>query len=1168
MKKLYQQLIVMSGYAAWCLLLLGVCCSSLATATALQDKVDAYIGMSIEDVPIKVGLRNESLRTVVAVLERESGFHFAYAEKVLDKYKGLNIDDRQQTLADVLRQISQETNLAFKRVYNNIHISETNPGGERLKEVFLPVQQFEVTGKVTDHNNGTSLPGVTILEKGTTNGTASDSDGNYRIAVSSGDAILVFSSIGYSTEEVAVSGRTEVNVTLSESIQSLEQVVVVGYTTQQRKDLTSSVGSVDVASLQRRAVTDVTQGLQGTVTGVNITPTDGNPGSALNFNIRGISTLGAGESNPLVIVDGVQITGLQDVDFENTLGDATGTISSTGLENLNPNDIESIEILKDASAAAIYGSRAANGVVIVTTKRGRKGKPVISYNNYLGVQSPYKNTPVTNTAEYIQILQGMYGDELADPNVPQAARDYLANPSAFNDYNWQDLVYDNAFMQSHDLSVSGGGDMGNFRISTGYLDQDGITLSTGYKRYNLRANSDFQVSERVTVGQRLSLANTRTTPEPFSFSRSVYYQALKMYPYFSPTTPDGEWNTTSFYWGGGTNPENHIRNPFHYNSLWHRDVVGNNISANLYADIGIAKGLKYRISGAYALAQLKTHTQFGDKRNKPGEYFNDNKSIEESFVEDSNWNIDHLLTFTRTFGKHNFDLMAGFVAQKFKYNSLSGSKSNYISDITSTLGGPGGMNANTSGTVSESSLLSLLGKLFYSYDDRYLLTLNFRRDGSSRFAKDYRWGNFPGLSVGWRLSAEDFWENSGLGSVVTDAKFRAGYGQLGRQNVGDYDYLPTLVYEPVVFGSGIHTGLITGTPINQAVTWELLVSRNIGVDFELLDGQFYGSFEYYHQRTEDMIIGVPTEPSAGGGELQSNVGKILNRGVEATLGFAKSQGDFSYNIGFNLTTTNTTLEEIGSDLIFRDYLAPEWDVPPAIIIYRGRGPAQFWLIKTDGIFKSQEEVEAHRNSQGQIIQPDAQPGDIRFVDANDDGEISEEGDRQYMGSGVPNLNLGFNATATYRNFDFNIGLYGAFGHKILNGPLYLLEQNYGFGNYSTRLLDAFDPVTNPDSNFPRLNASDAEENWNSRPTSDRYLEDGDFVKVRNLEFGYRFPAGLLEKIYVRSARVFVRSQNLFTITGYSGNDPEMGRDGFFNAGIDRGQAPQARSFQLGFNLEF
>lgn len=1155
------QIVNMTKYALRGILFQCWFCSMLLAGTGPAQ------GISIEEIFVKVKIHNASLREVLNILEEKTGFKFVYNENVLDKYQGIDLQEQRQSLGNILREISSKTQLAFKRIGSNIHISDIETGEKVIEEVLGIAPPINVTGKVTDETGGI-LPGVNIVEKGTTNGTVTDVDGNYRITVSDNSAVLIFSSIGYVSQEVTVNGRSEISVTLEIDIKSLEEVIVVGYTTQQKKDVTTSVASVDVANLQKRAVTDVTQALQGTVTGVNITTTDGNPGSALNFNIRGVSTLGAGENTPLVIVDGVQITGLQNIDFENTLGDLSGTVSSTGLENISPNDIESIEILKDASAAAIYGSRAANGVVLVTTKRGKRGKPLISYNNYLGVQTPYKNTDVTNAAQYVGILQKMYGVDLADPNVPQAARDYVANPGAFQDYNWQDLIYDEAFMQSHDLAVSGGGDFGNYRISAGYLNQDGITLGTNYERFNLRANSDFNVSNKITIGQSLSLANSTTTPEPFSFSRSVYYQSLKMYPYFPPTTEDGEWNTTSFYWGGGTNPENHIRNPFHYNSLWDRNIEGNNVAANLYGEIEIIEGLRFKISGSYALAQLRTHTQFGDKGDKPGEYFNTNKSIDESSVDDANWSVDNLLTYNKIFGKHTIDLLAGFVSQKFTEKTLTGSKDDFLSDITSTLNGPGGKNANTSGSLSESTLLSLLGKVFYAYDDKYLLTVNFRRDGSSRFAKDYRWGSFPGVSLGWRVSNEGFWQNTGLIDVITDFKLRAGYGKLGRQNVGNYDYKPVLVFEPVVFGDAVNNGLITGTPINEAITWELLISRNIGVDFELWDGQIYGSFEYYNQRTEDMIIGVPTEPSAGGGELQSNVGEILNTGFETTLGYSKVQGDFTYDVGFNLSTTNTKLEEIGSELIFRDYLAPEWDVPPAIIIYQGRGPAQFWLIETDGIFKSQEEVNAHTNSEGTIIQPDAQPGDIRFVDFDDDGEISEEGDRQFMGLGVPDINLGFNLSASYKNFDLNFGLYGAFGHYILNGPLYILEQNYGFGNYGASLLDAYDPVTNPDSDFPRLNPNDSEENWNSRPTSDRYLEKGDFVKIRNLEFGYTLPGTFLEKVYMRSARIFVRGQNLFTITGYSGNDPEVGRDGFFNAGIDRGSAPQARSFQMGINVEF
>lgn len=1013
-------------------------------------------------------------------------------------------------------------------------------------------QNSNISGKVTSAEDGMPLPGVNVVLKGTTTGTVTDIDGNYNINVPAEEAILIFSSIGYVSQELPVNGRSLINVSLEEDVQSLEEVVVVGYTTQQKKNLTSAVASVDVESLQKRAVTDVTQAMQGNVAGVNIVAGNGNPGSPININIRGVSSF-SGDNTPLVLVDGVQVEG--------------------GLREINPNDILSMQVLKDASSAAIYGSRAANGVILVTTKKGNREGTQVTYQNYVGVQVPYAGISVANSREYVTILQRMYGEDLSGGDlIPQAAKDYLANPGEFQDYDWQDEIYRSAPMQSHDLSVSGGGDFGTFRISTGYVSQDGITMGTGYERFNLRANSMFDVNDKLTIGQSISLSKSATETEPYAFSRSTYYQAIAMYPYFAPKLPNGDWQTSSFYYGGGDNPEALIRNPFHYQSIWDGDENESDISLNMYGEFKITDNLKYNLSGSYSQGNNRFRNYFGDKGEFQDEYFDDNLALFESEGVSYNYSIDNTVRYQKQFNVHNVDATVGFISQKFGSRYLEGSRQGFLSDVTSTLDGPGGKNPNVNGGKQESSLLSLIAQVFYSYDDRYLITVNFRRDGSSRFGPDYRWGNFPGVSVGWRLSGEEFWKNSKLNNMITDLKIRAGYGELGRQNLGNYDYLPVLQYIPVAFGESIHDGLITGTPINEAISWERLISKTIGIDYELFEGKLSGSFDYYNNDTKDMIIGVAIAPSVGGGELQSNVGEINNTGFEMSLNHKNNIGDFSYDVGFNLGTVKTTLINIGRELIEGD--GPEWDVPHSIEIHRGGGLAEFWLIETDGLFRSQEEIDNYTNSEGVLIQPNAKPGDIRFVDANDDGEITSEGDRQYQGSGYPKLNLGFNLFASYKNFDLYVGLTGAFGQVIYNGPKYLVEQNYGYDNFSTNLLDAYDPVTNPDSNFPRLNPNDVDDNWNSRPTSDRYIEDGDYVKIRNVEVGYSLPVNSLSKFKMSSARIFARVQNLANITGYSGSDPEVGSspivnsDPIFTAGLDRDTAPQARSFQLGVNVTF
>ena len=1030
----------------------------------------------------------------------------------------------------------------------------------------------EVSGTVTDVD-GNRLPAVNVIVTGENIGTTTDFDGNYTLQLPEGANGLTFSSLGYVTQSVAIEGRSQIDVSLQEDVQALDEVIVTGYSTQQKRDVTASIATVDVESFANRAVTNAAQALQGNAAGIHVVSNNGNPGSGVNITIRGVSSFG-GNNAPLVIIDGVQ--------------------TASGMDNINPNDVESIQVLKDASAAAIYGSRGANGVILIKTKRGELGKTTVTYSNYVGVQIPRKALDLANSQEYVEILQRMYGPTLDnDPDalIPQAARDYIANPAGFGDYDWQDLIYSNAPIQYHDLTVAGGSEKSTFRVSASYLDQEGITVGTAYNRVNIRANGLFNVNDDIRIGANIAMYKSKQDPEADAFSRSIYQQAIKLKPYFAPyyegsgvanpafpdTNPDGDLQTSSFYFGGGDNPEALIRNPLHYLTIWDVDELEDEVSINLFAEIDLLKGLTYKISGSYSQLNGESKYLFGDKGTNQGEYFNTNNEISESLRRNWNWNVDNTLRYsTKIADKHGLDILVGYVSQKFSDEFWGLGQSNYLADVASginTLNAPGGSNPSVEGSRITSTLESYVAQVSYAFDDKYLLSGNFRRDGSSRFSNDVRWGNFAGGSVGWRISNESFWKNSGL-SDVNELKLRAGYGVLGRQNVEDFAYTPVLQYEPVVFGEDISNGLITGTAINSNLTWEKLESTNFGLDFEMFN-RLGGSIEYYRSITTDMIIAQPVAPSVGGGTINRNSGKITNSGVEITLNYGGSVGDdFSYNAGFNLGTQDPKLDDIGTDLIIYGDAAPEWDVPHVMEVHQGGGLSEFWVIKTDGIFRSEADVQAHQSSDGTVIQPDAQPGDIRFVDANDDGQISSEGDRQLAGSGVPNVNVGLNLSAKYKNFDLSLNLTGAFGHEIYNSHLYLVSKTDEFGNYGRYLLDAYDPVNNPDSNIPRLNPNDIDDNWNSRPQSDRFIENADYVKVRNLELGYTLPASWTDKLKMGMARIFVRGQNIWTITGYGGIDPEIGSSpilaGFtpFTAGLDRDVAPQSASIQGGVKFTF
>lgn len=1042
-------------------------------------------------------------------------------------------------------------------------------------------------------DDGAGLPGVNIIEKGSTNGTTTDVDGNYQFSISE-DAVLIFSYVGHATQEINVQGRSTIDVQLTVDTEVLEDVVVTGYVSQDRSKVTASIASADVATLSKRNTADVTQALRGTVNGVQVSAVDASPGSPVRINIRGLSS-SQGNNNPLVIVDGVQVTGLQYVNAQNEFGitgfgESDGGATTTGLENINANDIKSIEILKDAAAAAIYGNRAANGVIIITTKRGTAGAINVSYNLSTGVQTPYKGPDVANSSEYIRILQNMYGDDLSggeDLGVPQAALDYLDDPSQFQDYNWYDIVFDKAFIQDHNLAVSGGGDFGNFRVSLGYKDQEGVTFGTGFERLNVRAASDFYVNDKITITSNIGVSRAETDVEAFPFSRSGFEVSLPMYPYFSPygtNGPDGFSpvyandrsqgpRNTSFYWGGGDNPEALVRNLLDFNEFQNQEVSQENLQGNIKAAYEILEGLEFSVNAAYNRTYFFNRIRNGNQ-SQTFEYFDQERSIFEYHTWESNWSLDNILSYGKTLNKHSFNVLGGYVVQKFDNTFISASKSDFLSDITQTLDGPGAnpLFTSVSGSQSERRLHSWISQGSYSYDDKYMLTINYRRDGSSSFNKDVRWGDFYGVSLGWNMANESFWSNLGLSSAVRSFKIRGGYGELGRISTGDFAPQATLSYTPYSFGGTLVPGLITPGPLNTQLSWETSRSTNFGFDFGLEKFKLEGSLDWFQRDTDNLLSSIIIPSSAGGGEIQTNDGLIENNGLEAAVNYSLNIGEIDVQLGLNATYIETKFTRIPEPYIQGGEI--DYDVPHVIEIYRGRGPAEFWLLRTDGIFKTQEEIDNYISPvTGEPIQPWAQPGDVKYIDANGDGVISTDGrgggDRVYMGSGVPKWNGGLNLQARYTNFDLTISFYGAFGHKVMNGQKYLLEQTQGFDNFSPALLNAFDSETNPNSSFPRNDPFDIEKPVpNGTPASDRWLENGSFVKAELIQIGYNIPDNLTSIAGISSARVSLSAQNLFTITGYSGIDPEQTRDGFLSAGIDRSRAPQFRSFLLGLSVNF
>ncbi len=1003
----------------------------------------------------------------------------------------------------------------------------------------LSVQAQNITGTVSD-NQG-PLPGTSVVVKGTTLGTTSDFDGNYAIDAPEDATTLVFSYVGYSSQEVAIDGKTVIDITLSEDAEALSEVVVVGYGTQRKADLTGAVGSLSAAEIVSKPITSPDQVLAGTLSGVNITNRSGDPGAPINVRIRGIGTPGV--NDPLWVIDGVPI-----VQTSNITVNTSSTTDSNPLAGINPSDIESIDVLKDAASAAIYGARAANGVIIVTTKRGKAGDAIVNYDGYTSFSQVRDRVDVLNVEEYIDI-QGQLGRDVSQ---------FSGQPFI----DWQDAVFRTGFVQNHNITVSGGSEKANYLISGGYLDQEGIELSQGFTRYSFKANSDIKVGKRLKFGESLLISQTDrlTQSEGAFFSgfnsalNAPYYKIYGDGPFgYNLENPDTR--------GDGRGNNYVFRNDERVNSttIQNRKVLG-----NFYGELMILEGLKLRSSFG-----LDYNVGTGDFLQLPTD-FSGNSPRQSLLV--SSRPIELTLTpsvtlsYDKTFGSdHNLSAIFGFEQTEFRFDKVR-------------LQGRDLFNINFAGTGSTVSgtneadnwvLQGWLGRLSYNYQGKYLATVNMRRDATSRFAAGNRDDIFPSVSAGWRISQEDFFPKDGF---TDDLKVRVGWGQSGNQFTGlNFAYLLALENNiRYVIGDSQNT-VIAPAPTNFAnkdLKWETSTQWDIGIDGAFMGGKLNMTADYYHKTTEDVLIGLPV-PYVSGFFLpvDANIGEIENSGIEFSVNYSDEIGDFKYNIGANITTVKNEVTDLGEiSQIITGLGGP--DTHRTIV---GESLGHFYGYKTDGLYQNQAEVNAALTDANGT----PEPGDIRFVDVNGDGIVNSD-DRTYLGSPFPGFFYGFNFQGEYNGFDLSINFRGVGDQQVYNQARTSLEGLTESNNFSTQVFDRWtgEGTANSSSN-PRLTRTDP--NGNNR-FSDRWIEDAGYLRIQNIQIGYSLPSEKLTSWtngFVTRMRFYVGAQNLATFTKYSGFDPEVGRTQSFQkgdftlaSGQDAGASPLPRIIQLGWSVSF
>jgi TonB-linked SusC/RagA family outer membrane protein len=995
----------------------------------------------------------------------------------------------------------------------------------------IVIAQKTITGKITDSKTNEPVANATVLIKGkTAGGTATDENGAFSIVASPGDR-LVISSTEYETVEITVGDGSAINVAMKMAVSNLNEVVVIGYGTVRKKDLTGAVTSLKGSDLKPEGMINVSRALQGKMPGVTIESAGGDPGSGTRILIRGVGSLG--NASPLYLVDGVQVA---------------------GINNIAPGDIESMDVLKDASAAAIYGSRAANGVVLVTTRLGKPGKPVIQFNMNQGVQKLANKYEVLNAEEWANVSNA------AHDAAGLARLAIAANPSQLGSgTDWQDAVYRSANLQQYHLSISGGHQSSRYSLSGEYNDQEGIVELTNYKRYGMRARSE-TTKGRFKFGETILLTREKWRRMAGGWGGqggNPVGSAVKMIPVFQiyDTAAIGGY-------GGAYGPVVNVANPVAQLNLQKITYELTSLLANAYAEATILPSLKYKFNLGYTSSFGNTDDYY--KRHQTGTLFSHlTNDLSQSKDRTVFVMLENTLHYNQDFGKHSLQALAGYTYQRLNYNFWSASKTNLPDGVEVLDAGSG--TANVNGNRTESSLLSMLGRVIYSYDNRYLMTASFRRDGSSRFNKANRYGNFPSIALGWNVSNESFFKH--FPSVLSSLKIRGSFGVLGNQEIGDYLYSAAIASNINYVTGEDQTkwfGAIQTAFASPNIKWENTETFNVGFDAGLFNNSLSVSADYFIKRTTDVLLQVPVPGSAGSATSPTvNAGTLQNKGLELGLNYSNHVGKLTYSLLGTFTALSNKVIKLGTGTqqIFGGQ--PTHHGASTTLTQAGGEVSGFYLIKAMRIFNSQQEIDAYVDKNGKKIQPNASPGDIQFFDANEDGIISNS-DRVDCGSPFPNFEYGFRVNASAYQFDLSVFLQGTSGNKIYNGLRQDMEgMNLEF-NYSRTTLNAWTPQNH--SNIPRAVINDP--NFNTQSSS-RFLENGSYLRMRTLQIGYTLPESLMQKAKITSARVYFSADNLFTIKKYSGYNPDIGRSGtILDRGVDYGHVayPLARTLSLGVQL--
>ena len=1072
-----------------------------------------------QNAKVSIRMNNVKLDKILNEIENQTDYLFIYNNQV-DINKITSVKVKNEAVAQVLDRILSGTGINYE--LEGTHIILTT---EAIKDLHAQQQAKTVTGTVTDVS-GEPIIGANIRIKGTTTGTITDIDGNFSIKAEP-QSVIEVSYIGYLTQETVINNQKSIRFLLKEDTKTLDEVVVIGYGVQKKADLIGSVANINTEKLNTQSNANIGQALQGKIAGVDIVSQGGAPGSGTRIMVRGIGTLN--NASPLYIVDGMYMN---------------------SIDHINPNDIASIDVLKDASSAAIYGSRAANGVIIVTTKEGSntEGKPIIDLSVNLGISTASKFLDMLDAKGWAEVTT------IARQAIGKPALDMATDLANKPDNDWQDIMFRPALMQNYNLSVKGGGKYSTYYTGLGYFNQDGIVKGTNYQRYNIQSKNDYKRGI-FSAGTNLIISFSHDKPLHQELLGGMIGTILQSVP-----TLEKYDDTREGGYGGTYGDVVNIPHPLAIidDNIMDRYNENVKIFANLYAQIELFKGLKYKLN-------LTPDFSFERYKNYLNKYdfglaTNSITQLTERQRRRRNILVENLLTFDRTFGEHKISALAGYTYQDSRFRHIQAYGEGLpqgLEEIDAAT-----TNRSNEGNSWRSVLTSILGRVFYSYQNKYLFTATIRRDGSSKFGKNNRYGYFPSFSLGWNVAEEKFMENV---HWLDQLKLRGGYGVLGNQEIDNYQYSSTIT-TGINYPDG-NGGLLQGAfPKNFAnpdIKWEETAMTNVGIDFMAFNNRLSLTADYYVKNTKDILLTVPIPISSGGAnDPIRNAGKIRNNGFEFNLGWMDQPNpDISYGINLIGSFNKNKVIAMGSESGSIKGGSTNQNITTSET-KAGYPIGGYWLISTAGYFNSQEEVDAYAKD-GKKIQPAAEPGDIKFVDANNDGVINDD-DRVFQGSPFPDFTFALNGNMRYKNFDLSIGLQGVLGNKIYNATRQTLEDVTKGSNFLASCLDYWTPE-NKNASHPRLTWDDP--NRNTRAESDRYLENGSYLRLRSVQLGYTFPQTWF-KGAIQHARVYINAENLFTITSYSGYSPDVNADNANYRGFDNFIYPTNRTFMLGLNVTF